>query len=92
MKPEIIPGIAVISRQGRDKGRVYVVLYQLDADFVLVSDGQVRPASRPKKKRKKHLMALGYNFPGFVQDPESKPPTDQHIREFLAPLRDQYSP
>lgn len=90
MKPELIPGIAAISRKGRDKGRLYVVLCQLDADFVLVSDGRARLVSHPKKKRTKHLMAIGHNMPGFAQGDEQQPPTDQHIRAFLTPLIDLY--
>ncbi len=55
MKPEIRSGIAVISKKGRDKGRLFMVLYELDADFVMICDGDLRKLERPKKKRRKHL-------------------------------------
>ncbi len=50
MKPEIKPGLVVISRMGRDKNRVFVVLYEVDADFVMVADGRNRPLAAPSAK------------------------------------------
>ncbi|MDO5022013.1 MAG: KOW domain-containing RNA-binding protein [Eubacteriales bacterium] len=62
MKPQIKPGIVVKSQKGRDKGRLFMVLYQVDADFVMVCDGKLRKLDKPKKKRCKHLTALPYEM------------------------------
>ena len=44
----------MISRAGRDKGRLLAVV-GTDGDLVLVADGKERPLARPKKKNPKHL-------------------------------------
>lgn len=88
MKPDLRSGIAAISRKGRDKGRTFVVLYELDADFVLVADGRLRTVSRPKKKRRKHLQAIGHELPGLQAAYESLSLSDHQVREFLKPLQD----
>ena len=89
MKAPLKSGIAAISRAGRDKGRVYVVLCELDADFVLVADGGLRALSRPKKKRRKHLRAIGHELSGLPAAYAGKTLTDHDIRMFLKPLQDQ---
>ena len=88
MKPELKSGIAAVSLKGRDKGRTFVVLYELDADFVLVADGALRGINRPKKKRRKHLRAIGHEMPGLREAYEAQTLMDQQIRAFLKPLQD----
>jgi large subunit ribosomal protein L14e len=88
MKPELKSGIAAVSLKGRDKGRTFVVLYELDADFVLVADGALRGVNRPKKKRRKHLRAIGHEMPGLREAYEAQTLMDQQIRAFLKPLQD----
>jgi len=48
-------GRVAYSKAGRDKGRLFIVIGVIDEDFVLISDGDLRPVERPKKKRIKHL-------------------------------------
>ncbi len=88
MKPDLHSGITAISLKGRDKGRAFVVLCQLDADFVLVADGSLRTLIRPKKKRRKHLRALGHDLPGFESEFNAGQLTDQALRAFLISLKD----
>ena len=90
MKPEIKPGLVVISRMGRDKNRVFVVLYEVDADFVMVVDGRNRPLDRPKRKRRKHLMATGQEFPDLIDKSQRGKLTDHDLRTALDRL--QHSP
>ena len=52
-------GSVVCSRAGRDAGRLFLVIGILDEEFVLLADGDLRKAERPKKKRRKHLSATG---------------------------------
>ena len=48
-------GKIVKSKQGRDKGKVYVVYEIVDNDFVKLVNGDTRKIDNPKKKRVKHL-------------------------------------
>ncbi|MBQ8162224.1 MAG: KOW domain-containing RNA-binding protein [Clostridia bacterium] len=50
-------GRVVLSIQGRDAGRYFVVLSKEDKDFVLISDGASRKLCHPKRKKIKHLRA-----------------------------------
>ena len=50
-------GRIVQSKAGRDEGRMFIVVQEIDSDFVLVANGDLRPVSRPKKKRRRHLRA-----------------------------------
>ncbi|MDD4081479.1 MAG: KOW domain-containing RNA-binding protein [Eubacteriales bacterium] len=88
MKPEIKPGLVVISRMGRDKGRRFVVLYEVDADFVLVADGRNRGPSRPKRKRRKHLQATRHEFPEIIALLDQGKLTDHDLRNALDRLQD----
>ncbi|MBR2823916.1 MAG: KOW domain-containing RNA-binding protein [Clostridia bacterium] len=48
-------GRIVISTQGRDKGRAFLILDRIGEDTVTVADGLVHRLERPKKKKTKHL-------------------------------------
>ena len=52
---KMIPGRVVLSTQGRDEGRYFVVLKVIDEQFVLMADGLTRKVDHPKKKKIKHL-------------------------------------
>ena len=58
-KYPIETGAVVISRMGRDEGRSFVVIQELDEDFVLLADGKLRTMDHLKKKRRKHLKTTG---------------------------------
>ena len=88
MKPEILPGSVVFSKKGRDKGRVFVVLLSLDADFVMIADGDTRKLVRPKKKRRRHLTALPAEQPGIIALYEQKRLKDADLRKALKPFKD----
>lgn len=53
-------GRAVVSRQGHDKGRRFLVVGLVDERCVLIADGDTRRLERPKKKQTKHLRAEPY--------------------------------
>ncbi|MDD2560691.1 MAG: KOW domain-containing RNA-binding protein [Eubacteriales bacterium] len=88
MKPQIKPGLVVISRMGRDKDKRFVVLWEVDADFVMVADGHNRGISRPKRKRRKHLLATRYEFPEIIALKEQGRLTDYDLRNALGRLQD----
>ena len=54
-------GTVVISKAGRDAGRYFVILDIADDAHVYICDGDLRKVQKPKKKKLKHLQALGYN-------------------------------
>ena len=71
-------GAIVLSRAGRDSGRVFVVIEVLDSEYVLMADGQLRTLDRPKKKKRKHLLK--------VSDARMEPGPhllDADVRKFL---------
>jgi len=92
MRPELKSGIAAISRAGRDKGRAFVVLYELDANFVMVCDGSSRTLDRPKKKRRKHLLSTRHEMLDFPAKLEGKSLRDHEIRKFLERLENPDHP
>ena len=51
----MIPGRVVLSTQGRDEGRYFIILEVIDDNFVYMADGLTRKIDQPKKKRIKHL-------------------------------------
>ena len=60
MKAPMEKGNVVISKKGRDKGRLFVILYSLDADYVFLCDGELRKVAHPKKKKRLHLTPTVY--------------------------------
>ena len=62
-------GEAVISLQGRDKDKYYVIV-EVRGDRVLVADGVKRRLENPKIKNVKHLRLLPRNISeeGIVRD------------------------
>lgn len=58
-------GYVVKSLKGHDTGRVYLVVAVLNADFVLLSDGEYRKLDNPKQKRIKHVELL---LDGIIQN------------------------
>ncbi len=83
MKPQIKPGIVVKSLKGRDKDRLFMVLYKADADFAMVCDGQLRKLAKPKKKRCKHLAAMPYELEQCLALYEEKRLKDSDVRSAL---------
>ena len=52
-------GSIVRSLAGRDEGRLFIIVEEIDDDFVMVANGILRGMERPKKKRRKHLKPTG---------------------------------
>lgn len=50
-------GLFAISLAGHDKGQMYVILKE-DDEYVYLSDGSLRPVTKPKKKKKKHIQLM----------------------------------
>lgn len=48
-------GKVVLSKAGRDKNHLYVVVRQIDDNYVLLANGDTKLIDMPKKKKIKHL-------------------------------------
>ena len=83
-KFQIEIGSVVRSEAGSDQGRLFLVVQEVDADFVMVANGQVRRMDHLKKKRRKHLKPTGL----VVEELRSrlsdgKPVEDYEVRSWL---------
>ncbi len=79
----IEPGRAVLSTQGRDEGRCFVILQVLDENFVLMADGLTRKLDHPKKKKVKHLKPKPVLMDQLGALASSNTLQDASIRMFL---------
>ncbi len=48
-------GTFVISKAGRDKTKSFIIVKVVDENYVLIADGELRKAEKPKLKKLKHL-------------------------------------
>jgi ribosomal protein L14E/L6E/L27E len=46
----------VYSKAGRDNGKIFIITGLIDANYVYISDGDLRRVENPKKKKLKHLV------------------------------------
>jgi ribosomal protein L14E/L6E/L27E len=81
------PGQTVISKAGRDRGKVYVVYRVLDNRYVLVVDGSSRRVERPKKKNVRHLQLYTQLLDAGVRERVRQGKvTNQELRRALAEM------
>ena len=52
-------GSLVISKNGRDKDKYFLVV-KVEDDYVYLCDGDMRKVDNPKKKKQKHIQATKY--------------------------------
>ena len=77
------PGRIVISTQGRDKGRPFLIRENLGGQKVTVVDGLTHPLERPKKKKIKHLHAKPFMVNWNTIRPEGGRVQDSDVRRAL---------
>lgn len=53
MPPHIVRGSFVISRKGRDAGRMFIVT-AIDGEYAALVDGMLRKIKNPKRKKLRH--------------------------------------
>ncbi|MEG2936346.1 MAG: hypothetical protein RR844_07635 [Clostridium sp.] len=51
-------GKIVLSKAGRDTNHLYVIIGQVDENYVLLSNGNTKKVEKPKKKKLKHLSII----------------------------------
>ena len=69
-------GRLAFSKAGHDKGTVYIIVDE-DAEYVYVSDGNLKPLERPKKKNKRHIQPI---LKGCDEDLRERLKAKQNIR------------
>ena len=52
----VVLGQVVYSKAGRDVGKIFLITKLIDANYVYISDGDLRRVENPKKKKIKHLV------------------------------------
>ncbi len=50
----------VMSLTGRDRERLFMVIYA-EPEYLYLADGRLRRVERPKKKKRKHTLFIGEN-------------------------------
>ena len=84
---KVIPleiGRVVVSTQGHDKGRAFLIVALIDERHVLIADGDTRKLTKPKKKQTKHLRTLPNLAVEAVSDEKQHAGTaDSSIRKAL---------
>ncbi|HAN09241.1 MAG TPA: RNA-binding protein [Clostridiales bacterium] len=63
-------GQVVMSKAGRDKGKILIILDTRD-DYVYIADGKDRKLEKPKAKKKKHIQITNYIDSAVVQKIEN---------------------
>ena len=78
-------GSVVISKAGRDQGRLFLVVEEVDADFVMVANGALRKLDHLKKKRRKHLKPTGIVVTELqARLAKGQPVQDHELRSWLS--------
>ncbi len=52
----VVLGQVVLSKAGRDAGKIFVITGLMDDNYVFISDGKSRRLETPKKKKLRHLV------------------------------------
>ena len=81
-------GQVVLSRQGKDRGKFYVVV-GFEKDRLALADGERFNVSRPKKKNPRHIQRTSRCAAELVELIEAKRDIDRgRFCQILAGLRD----
>ncbi len=76
-------GRAVLSTQGRDEGRTFLLLSDEQDGYVLMADGLTRKLDHPKKKKIKHLKPKPVRMETLKSRLEAGQLLDSDLRKFL---------
>lgn len=64
-----------------------MVLYVVDAEYVLICDGKMRKLEKPKRKKIKHLRATPHEAPEILSLYAVNRLKDADLRKVLKPFR-----
>lgn len=76
-------GMYARSLAGHDKGRLYIIIEEMN-DIVSLCDGRLRTIEKPKKKKRRHVQ-IDYTVSPVISDrlEKQKPLRDEDIRKAL---------
>ncbi len=57
MMEETWAGMLARSKQGHDKGRLFLITED-EGEYVFLADGRYRTVEKPKKKKRKHIQVI----------------------------------
>jgi ribosomal protein L14E/L6E/L27E len=84
-------GQIVFSKRGRDKGKTFVIVDVID-EYVFLTDGNLRPLAKPKKKKAKHVQPTNHIVDFDIKDikdiKDGRGLQDADIRKFIFASRD----
>ena len=88
---EMAVGQVVMSRAGRDKGRIFLVHNIIDDEYVSIIDGDLRKLDNPKKKKIKHLIVYNTILSELKDKIENNIKiNDAYIRKLLEPYNKSF--
>lgn len=79
----LVVGSIVEVLAGREKGELFVVIQNIDKDYVYLSNGNSRKIDKPKKKKVKHLRLLDFSENLAKRINEKENVLDSDIRKVL---------
>lgn len=86
---DIVVGSVVLSKQGRDKGKYFLVT-AVGKDVVFLADGGMRKLASPKKKNVKHVSDSGVKLDAIAEKLLSgKKVFDSEVKSALRQLNQQ---
>ena len=77
-------GRVVMSKQGRDRDRCFVILSVVDDQYVMMADGLTRKLDHPKRKKVKHLHPKPVKMEGLAERLASRQVLDSDLRKLLS--------
>ncbi|MDR7871590.1 MAG: KOW domain-containing RNA-binding protein [Tissierellaceae bacterium] len=84
-------GQVVMSKAGRDKGKIFLILDIIDAQYVSVIDGDLRKLDNPKRKKIKHLSVSSTILSELNEKIENNEKIDDaYIRKLLEPYKKSF--
>jgi len=84
-------GQVVMSKAGRDKGRIFLILDIIDDSYVSIVDGKYRKLENPKRKKIKHLIVYKDVIEEFKEKVEKGiDMNDAFVRRILEPYRKDF--
>lgn len=60
-------GMLCMSKAGHDKGKIYVIIEE-NGEYVYMSDGDLKPKDKMKKKSKKHIQPIKKTVDASLQN------------------------
>lgn len=87
MNDDALLGKLVYSRQGRDMGKPFLVVGQVNERYVLVADGDLRHIDNPKLKNLRHLRISSVKSEELMQALARGEPLENHrLRKLVREL------